>query len=256
VPGSAFVTGASSGIGAALARAYARRGWHVGLFARRREALAALAVQIGEDRCDTYEGDVRDADALARAAGRFVGRHGLPDVVVANAGVSRGTLTERGEDLGAFRAILETNVLGLVHTFGPFLPGMIRARAGTLVGIASVAGFRGLPGSSAYAASKAAAIAYLEALRVEVRAAGVAVVTIAPGYIATPMTAHNPYRMPFLLPPDEAARRMLRIIDARRRFAVVPWQMGVVGAVLRALPRPLYDRLFANAPRKPRDAAL
>jgi short-subunit dehydrogenase len=120
--------------------------------------------------------------------------------------------------------------------------------------MASVAGFRGLPGAGAYSASKAAAITYLESLRVELSGSGIAVVTLCPGYIDTPMTERNPYPMPFLLPVDEAARRMVRLIDRRQKFAVVPWQMGIVGAVLRVLPRWLYDRLFRNAPRKPRRA--
>lgn len=200
----------------------------------------------------TYAGDVRDAAALARAASDFIERFGVPDIVVANAGVSRGTLTDFAEDLPAFRSVFETNVLGLVNAFQPFVASMRRARRGTLVGIASIAGFRGVPGSGAYSASKAAAIGYLESLRVELRGSGIAVVTICPGYIATPMTAANPYRMPFLMQPDDAARKIARAIARRRRFYVLPWQMAIAGRMLRALPRPLYDRIFAKAPRKPR----
>jgi NAD(P)-dependent dehydrogenase (short-subunit alcohol dehydrogenase family) len=203
-------------------------------------------------RVATYAGDVRDSAALAQAAGRFLARFGTPDVVIANAGVSRGTLTEFAEDVPAFRSVLETNVLGLVQTFQPFIAPMRAARRGTLAGIASIAGFRGLPGAGAYSASKAAAIGYLESLRVELRGSGIAVVTICPGYIATPMTEHNPYRMPFLMQPDVAARRIARAIARRKRFYVLPWQMALVGRVFRALPRPLYDRMFANAPVKPR----
>ena len=120
--------------------------------------------------------------------------------------------------------------------------------------MASVAGFRGLPGAGAYSASKAAAIAYLESLRVELRGSGVSVVTICPGYIATPMTARNPYPMPFMVQPEDAARRMVRAIERRKRWAVIPWQMGLVGAALKAMPDVLYDYLFARAPRKPRRA--
>ena len=129
---------------------------------------------------------------------------------------------------------------------------MRSARRGTFVGIASIAGFRGIPGSGAYSASKAAAIGYLESLRVELRGSGIAVVTICPGYVATPMTAANPYRMPFLMQPDVAARKIARAIAARKRFYVLPWQMALAGRALRMLPRPLYDRVFANAPVKPR----
>jgi NAD(P)-dependent dehydrogenase (short-subunit alcohol dehydrogenase family) len=195
---------------------------------------------------------VRDASALAEAARDFLARFGSPQVVIANAGVSRGTLTEFAEDLPAFRAVLETNVLGLVNAFQPFIAPMRAAGGGALAGIASIAGFRGLPGSGAYSASKAAAIGYLESLRVELRKSGIAVVTVCPGYIATPMTARNPYRMPFLMQPDVAAARIATAIARRRRFYVLPWQMAIAGRVFRALPRPLYDRLLASGPRKPR----
>jgi short-subunit dehydrogenase len=144
-------------------------------------------------------------------------------------------------------------VLGIVHTFHPFVAAMRERRQGALVGVASVAGFRGLPGSAAYSASKAAAISYLESLRVELRGSGVAVVTISPGYIATPMTAENRYAMPFLLPADKAARLMARAIERRKRHYVLPWPMALVARVLSAMPRPLYDAAFARAPRKSRE---
>jgi hypothetical protein len=224
----------------------------LGLFARRQEALDALAARLPAGTTVTYAGDVRDAAALGRAAADFSGRFGVPDVVIGNAGVSRGALTEAAADLPVFRAVFETNVLGLVHTFHPFLAAMRDRGRGTLVGIASVAGFRGLPGSGAYSGSKAAAITYLESLRVELAGSGVAVVTICPGYIATPMTAENRYRMPFLIGADQAARLIARAIERRKRFYVLPWQMAILGRVLRLLPRPLYDAAFARAPRKSR----
>jgi len=129
---------------------------------------------------------------------------------------------------------------------------MRAAGRGQLVGIASVAGIRGVPGSGAYCASKAAAISYLESLRLELKGSGVSVSTIAPGYVATPMTARNPYPMPFILTAAAAARRIARAIERRPTFAVVPWQMAIVARLLRVLPDPLFDRLFAGAPRKPR----
>jgi short-subunit dehydrogenase len=254
-----FLTGASSGIGGALARSYAAAeapGTLVlGLFARRRETLEALALELGSanrQQVVAYGGDVRNAADLQSAGADFIVRFGAPDLVIANAGVSRGTLTEYPEDLPEFEAVFETNVMGIVHTFHPFLAAMRARGSGTLVGIASVAGFRGLPGSGAYSASKAAAISYLESLRVEEQRTGLKVVTLCPGYIATPLTAKNPYRMPFLMRPDDAANRMRRVIAAGRPFAVVPWQMAIVGRLLRCLPRALYDRAFANVKRKPR----
>ena len=247
-----FITGASSGIGAALARHYAAETANVGLFARRADALAALAGELPRERCATYAGDVCDPVALDRAARDFIGRFGAPTAVIANAGVSLGALTEHAEDLPVFRTVLETNVIGMVNTFAAFVGAMRAAGGGTLAGIASVAGFRGLAGSGAYSASKAAAITYLESLRLELKDSGIAVVTICPGYIATPMTATNPYWMPFLLDPDKAARLIARAIERRRRFYVLPWQMAIIGALLRILPRPIYDALFAHAPHKTR----
>ena len=203
-------------------------------------------------RTVAYVGDVRDAATLARSAEDFIAHFGPTDTVIANAGVSRGTLTEHSEDAATFREIMDINVLGMVHTFAPFIASMRATGRGTLAGIASVAGFRGLPGAGAYSASKAAAITYLESLRLELAGSGIAVVTICPGYIATPMTAGNPYPMPFLMKAERAAPLIARAIARRRRFYVLPWQMAVVGRVLKVLPRPLYDFVFAHAPRKPR----
>lgn len=253
MPLRVFITGASSGIGAALARHYAARGATLGLVGRRRDALDALARSLPGEHA-VYRLDVAAPAALAEAAADFNGRFGLPDVVIANAGVSVGTLTEEAGDLAAFERVLRTNVLGTdaMPTFQPFVAPMRERGAGRLVGIASVAGIRGLPGAGAYSASKAAVIAYLESLRVELHGSGVKVVTIAPGYIETPMTAVNDYPMPFMLPADEAARRFARAIDAGTGYTVIPWQMGVVAKLLRLLPNPLFDRIFARAGRKPR----
>ena len=247
-----FITGASSGIGAALARLYAGQGATLGLFARRGDALSVVAAALAPATCAIYPGDVRDADALHRAGADFIRRFGVPDIVIGNAGISVGTLTQHGEDAAVFRAVIDTNVTGLMHTFAPFLQAMLEARRGRLVGIASIAGFRGLPGAGAYSASKAGAIAYLESLRVEMSGTGVNVITLCPGYIETAMTAKNPYRMPFILPVDRAANLMVRAIAHRRRFYVLPWQMALVGRLLRILPRPLYEAAFARAKRKPR----
>ncbi len=247
-----FITGASSGIGEALAVYYAGKGARLGLAARRQEVLAALNQRLGGGHA-CYALDVTDAPALHDAAGDFIARFGAPDIVIANAGVSAGTLSEYEEDLAVFRRIMDINVYGMAATFAPFIKAM-QAAGGErrLVGIASVAGIRGLPGAEAYSASKAAAIAYLESLRLEMRPCGIKVVTIAPGYIATPMTAVNPYKMPFLLPADQAAARFAAAIARGTTYTVIPWPMGVVGKVLRVLPDWLYDRLFTNAPRKPR----
>lgn len=246
-----FITGASSGIGAALARHYAELGATLGLAARREDALNELAKSL-PGKHHIYAIDVADAGAMVAAGEDFISRVGVPDIVIANAGISVGTLTGEREDLPAFRRVFETNVLGMVHTFHPFLEPMRSAGMGRLVGIASVAGIRGLPGAAAYSASKAAVISYLEGLRVELRGSGVRVVTLAPGYIATPMTAINPYPMPFLLPADVAARRFARTIDAGTSYAVIPWQMAWVAKLLRLLPNAAFDAIAARAGRKPR----
>lgn len=246
-----FITGASSGIGAALARHYAAQGAQLGLTGRNQERLGAVAAELSCDHA-AYVLDVRDAAAMRQAAQEFVRKFGVPDIVIANAGVSRGTLTEHAEDLPAFRAIFDTNVLGLVHTFQPFIAAMQERGHGSLVGVASVAGLRGLPGAGAYSASKAAAIAYLESLRVELAASGLSVTTIAPGYIRTPMTDVNPYHMPFLMDADVAAARIAGFIAKKRRYAILPWQMALLGQFMKLLPSPLWDWAMNNAPRKPR----
>jgi len=252
---SVFLTGASGGLGAALAARYAARGASLGLLARRAEPLRALQARLpGTHRI--YPADVGDADAVAAAAADFIAHAGLPAIVIANAGISAGTLTEEAGDAAVFERLLRTNVLGVVHTFQPFVRPMREAGRGTLAGIASVAGIRGLPGAGAYCASKSALITCLESLRVELRRSGVRVVTLCPGYIATAMTAVNPYPMPFLLPADAAARRILRLIDQGRSYAVAPWQMAVAAKLMRALPNFLFDRLFERAGRKPRGLPL
>jgi short-subunit dehydrogenase len=246
-----FITGASSGLGRALATHYLDVGANVGLAARREHELRALA-GARLSTCHVYPLDVRDPAALQAAAEHYIATAGCPDVVIANAGTSVGTDSARAEDLQVFREIIDTNLTGTANTFQPFVSAMRAAGSGILVGIASVAGYRGLPGAAAYSASKAGVIAYLESLRVELRGTGVAVVTICPGYVETAMTAHNPYRMPFIMSAAEAAGKIAAAIERRRSYVVMPWQMAVVARVLRTMPNVVFDRLFARAPRKPR----
>ncbi|MDP5238621.1 SDR family oxidoreductase [Uliginosibacterium sp. 31-16] len=254
-PQRVFITGASSGIGAALARAYAARGATLGLVARRAEALEALLAGLPGEH-GIYVADVTAPEQLAVAARQFIERFGLPDVVIANAGVSAGTLTEEQGDLAVFERVLRTNLLGMVATFQPFIMAMRRAHAGQLVGISSVAGVRGLPGAGAYSASKAAVSRYLESLRVELRGSGVRVSEIRPGYIRTPMTAVNRYAMPFIIDADDAALRFIRAIEGGAARSTIPWQMGVVARLLAHVPCWLYDIFAARAGRKPRGLTL
>lgn len=250
-----FITGASSGLGLALARRYAEQGATLGLVARRQAELAGIAAEL-PSASTIYPLDVRDAAALQAAANDFIQRFGAPDIVIASAGVSCGTLTEFAEDLPVFQAVMDINVIGMVNTFQPFIAAMRTRGTGTLAGIASVAGARGLPGGGAYSASKAAAIAYLESLRVELQNAGIRVATVCPGYIETPLTVVNPYSMPFLLSADRAAAIIEKALRKKRRLVVLPWQMAVVFRILKILPVWAYDKIFANAPRKPRKLNL
>ncbi len=246
------ISGASSGLGLALAQHYLQQGAHVAACARRADLLQNLSEQFpGQVTC--YPLDVRDAAALQIAAQHFIAQVGVPDIVIANAGVSSGTLTEYAEDIHAFQQVMDINVLGMAKTFQPFIAPMRAAKTGTLAGISSVAGFRGLPGSEAYSASKAAATSYLESLRVELRSSGIKVVTICPGYIRTPMTDVNTYPMPFIIDADDAAQRIARVIARQKSFAVVPWQMGLMGWLLKRLPNWLYDLAFSKAPHKSRN---
>lgn len=249
-----FITGASSGIGEALAREYAAQGARLGLVARRQPLLDQLAATLPGQH-ERYAVDVNDRDALIAAAHRFEADTGGADIVIANAGISIGVLTEHYEDLETFAHVLQTNVVSLAHTFHPFIAPMRKRRRGKLVGIASVAGIRGLPGSEAYCASKAAAISYLESLRVELKHFGIRVLTVAPGFVRTPLTARNPYAMPFLMEPAAFARAAARAIAADRSYTVIPWQMGVVAKVMRLMPNWLFDRVMAKRPYKPRKEA-
>ena len=250
-----FITGASSGIGAALAVELARRGATLGLVARRQAQLDDLARSL-PGKHQTYAVDVTDKLALKAAGEAFERDTGGADIVIANAGISVGVKTEHYEDLAEFDRVMATNVSALAYTFHPFIAPMKTRRRGTLVGIASVAGIRGLPGSEAYCASKSAAITYCESLRIDVRRFGVDVVTICPGFIRTPLTAKNPYPMPFLMNADAFARRAADVIVAKTSYAVIPWQMAVVAKLLRVLPNWAFDRLFARRKQKPRSAAI
>lgn len=254
-----FITGASSGIGHALAIAYAQRyqqDTKLGLLGRNTAALEKLATQLktnyGTD-CQIYSVDVRQPEAVQRAANSFIQSYGTTNIVIAAAGVSRGTLTELPEDIAAFQAVMDINVMGMLHTFTPFINTMQQsAQPSHLVGIASVAGIRGLPGAGAYSASKSAVISYLESLRVEMKPYNIHVTTIAPGYIKTPMTDINQYKMPFLMDVDVFAEKCMKAIDAKTRFKIIPWQMGWVARLMRLMPAWLYDQFARKAPHKKR----
>lgn len=232
-------------MGAALAAHYVALGATVG-------ATSRTAPTASHGDVVFFEADVCDLSSMERAAQAFMVMHGVPDIVIANAGISVGTLSEAREDIAVFEDVVNVNLFGALRTFQPFIAPMRAAGKGTLVGISSVAAIRGLPGASAYSASKAALLKLLESLRVELRGTGVRTVGICPGYIRTAMTAHNTYPMPFMMDVEDAAARIARAIAGSRNCVTVPWQMAWASAVLRHLPDALYDFAFARAGRKAR----
>lgn len=252
----AFITGASSGIGQALAWRYHQAGWRLALVARRGAEMAAWAEGRGipREQWRAYGADVADTESIVAAARSCLAQQGLPDVVIANAGISVGMDTAQREDLEVMARTFAVNNVGLAATFHPFVAPMRARGSGALVGIASVAAIRGLPGHGAYCASKAGVVSYCESLRGELRGSGVRVVTIAPGYIDTPLTQQNRYGMPFLMQAEDFADAAFGTIAAGRSYRVIPWQMGVVAKLLRLLPNAVFDALLAGRPRKHRQA--
>ena len=249
-----FITGASSGIGQALARRFYAAGHDLALVARNTQAIHDWAEREGleRERYAVYAADVSVSDSIVEAGEQCLARQGLPQVVVANAGVSWGVDSAERADLAVMAKLWATNNLGMAATFHPFIRAMVERGSGTLVGVASVAAIRGLPGHGAYCASKAAVVSYCESLRGELRARGVRVVTLLPGYVATPLTSKNRYAMPFLLTADDFADRAYRAIARQTSYCVIPWQMGVVAKLLRVLPNSLFDRLLQGRQTKPR----
>ena len=195
-------------------------------------------------------------DSIVAAGRDCIARQGVPDVVIANAGISVGMDTAVLSDIDVMARTFATNNIGMAATFQPFVDAMVQRGSGTLVGIGSVAGIRGLPGHGAYCASKAAVISYCESLRGELRPHGVRVVTVSPGYIDTPLTQQNRYSMPFLMQPADFADQAFRTIRAGVSYRVIPWQMGVVAKLLRMLPNPLFDKVLAGRPRKRRQSEM
>jgi short-subunit dehydrogenase len=254
MPKLVFITGASSGIGQALALRFYQAGYSLALVARRTALVEQWALENGLniERYRCYTADVSVIDSIVLAAHECMQVQGVPDVVIASAGFSTGVDTSERSDLDVMVRTFATNNIGVAATFHPFLSAMVKRGTGVLVGIGSVHGIRGMPGHGAYCASKAALISYCESLRGELRASGVGVVTICPGYIDTPLTKQNAYSMPFLMPVTEFAQEAYVAITTGVSYRVIPWQMGIVAKFLRLLPNWAFDRMFAGRPRKPR----
>src|SRR5262245_35337723 len=250
-----WLTGASSGIGAALAQALARRGCPLALFARDEKRLAALREEILSTRQPPaggaagsgpalllQRGDVTDRGAVLQAVEEADRALGGIEVAILNAGIGESMPVERfSSDL--VRSIFEVNFLGAVHGIEAVLPRFLERGRGVLVGISSMAGFRGLPQSAPYCASKAALSNFLESLRLDLAPRGVRVITVSPGFVKTPLTDRNRFPMPFLLTPERAAEIILRGIERERRTVDFPWQLSFPLKLLRLAPPLIYDTL-------------
>jgi short-subunit dehydrogenase len=253
-----FITGASSGIGQALAASFYDAGYRLALVARRTGEIEAWATarQLSADRYRIYSADVAQTDSIVAAGNACIAQQGLPDVVIANAGISVGIDTGERSDLDVLAQTFATNNVGLAATFHPFVRAMVQRGSGRLVGIGSVASIRGLPGHGAYCASKAGVVAYCESLRGELFNSGVKVVTLCPGYIDTPLTQGNRYGMPFLMKAEDFAAQALRAIEAGTSYRVIPWQMGVIAKIMRMLPNAVLDRAVQGRERKKRSGEI
>ena len=245
-----FITGASSGIGEALARQYGRTGYELGLLARRADLLQSIAEDLrGRGALvHVYVADVTDAQAARNAVQDFVARSGGADRVIANAGMGIRDSLSDGDSESVAR-LMHVNVIGVTNVIVPFLPVLLRQDSGTLVAVGSVAGFRGLPGRAAYSASKAAIRTFMDALRMQLAGTKVHAMTLCPGFVRTPMTARLDRELPFLLEVEEAASLMMRAIEARKNTYTLPWQMNLLRPVLSTAPEWLVRRV-APPPHK------
>lgn len=244
-----FLTGASSGIGEGLAVALARRGAVIGLVARRREMLEELAA-----RCESAGGtarvfvaDVTDAMAIGDAARSFRKEFGRIDILIANAGIGGNDEKTRSYDPESVKKVIDINLLGAVNSIHAVVPDMIERGSGHLVAISSLAGFRGLPKSAAYSASKAGMTTFFESVRLDVADRGIAVTIIQPGFIRTPLTSSRANKMPFLMELDDAIPHFINAIGKRKRFAAFPWQLATVVRAGKFMPSWLYDRIAGRA---------
>ena len=244
-----FLTGASSGIGEALAVALAKKGAILGLVARREELLNELAV-----KCEAVGGtarvfscDVVDSSALHAAAERFRDEFGHIHIMIANAGIGGNNKETRDYDPEAVKNLIDVNLLGAVNAIHAVVPAMLERGSGHLIGISSLAGFRGLPKSAAYSASKAGMTAFFESVRLDVAAKGVDVTIIQPGFIRTPLTAARANTMPFLMELDDAIPHFIKAIEKKKQFAAFPWQLATIVRAGKFMPSWIYDRLAGRA---------
>jgi short-subunit dehydrogenase len=244
-----FLTGASSGIGEALAIALAKKGAILGLLARRKELLKKLAAE-----CETVGGtarvfacDVTDEDAVLDAANEFFAEFDRIDILIANAGIGGNDPETRALNPTAVKKVIDINLMGAVNSVHAVLPQMLARGSGQIVAISSLAGFRGLPKSAAYSASKAGMTAFFESVRLDVKHSGVSVTIIQPGFIRTPLTSGRSSKMPFLMDLEAAIPLFLKAIEKKKKFAAFPWQLATIVRAGKLMPAWLYDRIAGRA---------
>ena len=241
----AVVTGASSGIGWALAKHLAAVGCKVGLVARRRDLLEKLAGEItGADGAAAFaSADVAEREQTIQAIHEVAGKLGPVDLLIANAGVGAPTALDP-VNIADVEKMFRVNVFGAIYAIEAVLPEMLRRRSGHLVAMSSLAAYKGLPGESAYCASKAALNSYMEGLRIQLRDKGVAVTTVCPGFVKTPMTEVNEFQMPWVMEADEAAQRIVRALRRRPAVYNFPWQTTLLMKLTQWLPDGMVARVM------------
>ncbi len=244
-----FLTGASSGIGEALALELSKRGAIIGLLARREELLKKIAEKCEENggKARYFAVDVTNAKMVANAAEDLQNEFGKIDILIANAGIGGNDSETRNLNAAAVAKVININLLGAVNAVSAVLPQMLENKNGHLVAVSSLAGFRGLPKSAAYSASKAGMTAFFESVRLDVQAIGIFVTIIQPGFIKTPLTSGRASKMPFLMELEDSIPLFLNAIERRKKFAAFPWQLAMVVRAGRYFPAGLYDKIAGRA---------
>ncbi len=242
-----FLTGASSGIGEALAIDLAQKGAILGLLARREVLLRELAEKCEQagSMARVFAGDVVDENAVTEAVESFRNEFGRIDVLICNAGIG-GSAHAKDLTNDGVRRVIEVNVMGAVYAVNAVLPKMLEQKSGSIVAISSLAGFRGLPRSASYSASKGAMTNFFESLRLDLIGSGVNVTIIQPGFIKTPLTADRANKLPFLMELDRAVPYFVRAIEKKKRFSAFPWQLATFVRLGRIFPGWLYDKIAGN----------
>lgn len=240
-----FLTGASSGIGEALAIAFAKKGAILGLVARRKELLAELAAkcEAAGGKARIFPCDVADSDGVHAAADNLRAEFGNIDIMIANAGIGGNDEVTRSGEPAAVKKVIDVNLIGAVNSVHAVLPQMLERGSGHLVAVSSLAGMRGLPKSAAYSASKAGMTAFFESTRLDVQSKGIDVTIIQPGFILTPLTAARASKMPFLMELDDAIPLFIRAIERKKTFAAFPWQLATIVRAGKMFPTWIYDRV-------------